>query len=85
MENKGTSTKRQLSEIEAAKLLVQLSSGDSEEDPNCNKRNYDESFARTNKRYRYINEELYRVTTPLSDAVKLKAMIIKRINSSLNN
>lgn len=114
---KGTKTERRspvklsLSEIEAAKLLIQLSSGDSEQDRNSNNNsnsysvNHDNKvdseyvssssisaqpavtemsdseddercFPRRKKRYRYVNEELYRVTSPLPAIDKAK--IIKR-------
>ncbi|KAL5054620.1 hypothetical protein RYX36_035302 [Vicia faba] len=117
MEN-GTTTKRRapvklsLPEIEAAKLLIQLSSGDSEQDRNSNNNSNSYSvnhenkvdseyvlssssisaqpvatemsdseederlFPRRKKRYRYVNQELYRVTSPLPAIDKGK--IIKR-------
>ncbi|KEH31291.1 hypothetical protein MtrunA17_Chr4g0051111 [Medicago truncatula] len=99
--NKKRPVKLSLSEIEAAKFLVQLSSGDFEEDQNSNNNSNSYSvshnkvdsggdvvssstvlsdsescFARTNKRYRYVNiDELYRATSPLPP---VKARMIKR-------
>ncbi|KAL2343741.1 hypothetical protein Fmac_005026 [Flemingia macrophylla] len=97
------------SEIEAAKQLIQLSSGDSEELDHCSSNNscsysvvqgnkqphnpesscgdvsslalesqqHDDSFSRTNKRYRYL-KDLYSVTAPLP-TVKSKKKKKKKV------